>query len=112
LATEPLITYPDKPRPSYADTVLEHFHSRNIPVDTNNQVNGLQTAIGLVASGMGFTLVPERVRRIGRNDVTFHDVTDSDLTSPVLASLRREPTSKSLNELLVNLHALLDSEEK
>nr|WP_245968588.1 LysR family transcriptional regulator [Salinisphaera halophila] len=107
LAVEPLIVYPEKPRPSYADIVLEQFRSRNIQVKVAQQANGLQTAIGLVASGMGFTLVPERVQRMGREGVAFCALGERDITSPVLASMRREPTSATLAELLSILHELV-----
>lgn len=109
LAAEPLIVYPDKPRPSYADTVLQQFRSRRIEVEVAQQANGLQTAIGLVASGMGFTLVPERVRRMRREGVAFCDLGEDDITSPVLASLRRGPTSAALTELLAILHQLVNA---
>lgn len=112
LAAEPLIVYPDKPRPSYADTVLEHFRTRDIAVDLAQQANGLQTAIGLVASGIGFTLVPERVRRMGREDIAFCDLADRGVTSPVLASLRRESSSDALDELLAILHGLVNADRE
>lgn len=112
LAADPLIVYPAKPRPSYADTVLEHFRRRHVPVDLAPQANGLQTAIGLVASGIGFTLVPERVRRMGREGVTFCDLADPGVTSPVLASRRREPASAALGTLLDILHGLVTTGRK
>lgn len=109
LAAEPLIVYPDKPRPSYADTVLDHFHSRDIPIDAAQQANGLQTAIGLVASGIGFTLVPERVRRMRREGIVYCDLADHGVNSPVLASTRRESSSAALDELLAILHTLVNT---
>jgi hemerythrin superfamily protein len=46
---------------------------------------------------------------MGRKDVTFHDLAEHDVTSPVLASLRREPTSVALTELLDILHDLVNA---
>lgn len=100
LAAEPLIIYPDKPRPSYADTVLAQFAQRGLSVDIIHQTNGLQTAIGMVASGLGFTLVPERVGHMHREGIAFCALREDGITSPVLASLRHDTTSAVVVELL------------
>ena len=59
---EPLLLYPAKPRPSYADQVLEMFRSRGLRPTVALETNEVQTAIGLVVAGIGYALVPQSVR--------------------------------------------------
>ncbi|PWW33810.1 LysR family transcriptional regulator [Chromohalobacter israelensis] len=103
LAGFPLIVYPATPRPSYADVVLGLFRRRGLKVTVIQEANELQTAIGLVASEMGFTLVPEQVKRLQRDDIAYVPLAEGHITSPILCSRRREPPS----ELLCHVDALL-----
>lgn len=64
LAEYPLIAFPATPGPNFADIVRSLFRRRGLSITLIQQVNDLQTALGLVASEMGFTLVPEQVRRL------------------------------------------------
>ncbi len=72
LARHPLILYPARPRPSYADHVLSLFRAQGLqsPVSCR-KLNELQTALGLVAAGIGITLVPASVQRLHRDDVRY-----------------------------------------
>lgn len=71
LAEYPLIGYPATPGPNFADIALGLFRVAGLGVNVIQQVNDVQTAIGLVASEMGFALVPEQVYRMRRHDVAF-----------------------------------------
>ena len=107
LAEYPLIVYPATPRPSYADQVLGLFRRRGLKVRVIQEANELQTAIGLVASEMGFTLVPEQVSRLQRDDIAYVRLAEPHITSPILCSRRRgEPPSAimlQVNEILAEL---------
>ncbi|WP_129139503.1 LysR family transcriptional regulator [Modicisalibacter coralii] len=99
LAGTPLIVYPATPRPSYADIVLGLFRRRGLKVNVIQEANELQTAIGLVASEMGFTLVPEQVQRLQRDDIAYAPLAESGLTSPILCSRRKEPPSAMMHQV-------------
>src|SRR6185295_6330076 len=60
----PLILYPNAPRPSYADQVLSFYRKRGLEPKVGFEVRELQTALGLVAAGLGISLVPLSVRRL------------------------------------------------
>ncbi len=105
LADYPLILFPAKPRPSLADTVLGLFRRQGLKVEVVQEANELQTALGLVASEIGITLVPEQVRRVRRDGISFIYLADKSLTSPVLCSRRRgEPPS----EVMLAANAILE----
>ena len=89
LAEEPLLLYPTQTRPSYADQVLAHFHARDLRPHVAQEANEMQTAIGLVAAGIGLTLVPAPVMSLQRQDVAYRPLRESGVDSPVVMSRRR-----------------------
>ncbi|WP_417565007.1 LysR family transcriptional regulator [Marinobacter sp.] len=89
LAEWPMVTFPSGPGPNFADITQGLFHRRGLKVHVSQQVNDLQTALSLVASDMGFTLVPEQVRKLNREGVEFMPLEDNNITTPVIASRRR-----------------------
>lgn len=99
LAAEPFILYPAKPRPSYADHVLQQFRAHDLSLGSVIDVNEMQTAIGLVAAGVGVTLVPSSVQRLQRNDVVYRGLVHKNVTSPVIMNLRRDNDSADLQQL-------------
>ena len=62
---------PPKPRPSYADQVLEMFQSRGLKPLIALESNEVQTAIGLVVAGLGYALVPQSVQNLHREGVLY-----------------------------------------
>lgn len=104
LAKLPLILYPVGQSPTFADICVDLFVKNGLSVRVNQQVNDIQTALGLVASEMGFALVPEQVKRINRDDVEFVQLEDKSLTCQVICSRRKE----TYNELMVTATEILD----
>jgi DNA-binding transcriptional LysR family regulator len=96
LSDEPLVLYPARPRPSYADEVIRIFRSRDLPIKIAMEANELQTAIGMVAAGVGVALVPESVKRLHRNDVSYRPLTDSGVVSPIIMNFRSGDQSPEL----------------
>lgn len=96
---EPLILYPHSPRPSYADQVLSFYRDAGVAPQIGMEARDVQTALGLVASGMGICVVPASIRRLGRDDVRFLDL-DEPFSSPIILSYRRNDGSTLLRQLL------------
>lgn len=93
LAGQTLIVYPRPMRPSYADQVLSIFHDRGLQPTLIQEVQELQTALGLVAAHAGICLVPESVRRLRRDDVVYRPLAEANITSPIIISWRDADTS-------------------
>ncbi|WP_342051156.1 MULTISPECIES: LysR family transcriptional regulator [unclassified Cupriavidus] len=100
LARQPLILYPARPRPSYADHVLSLFRAQGLQPRVVQEANELQTALGLVASGLGMTLVPASVQRLHRDDVRYVPIEAPGFLSPVIMSYRAGDTSPHLARTL------------
>ena len=96
LAAEPLLLYPAKPRPSYADQVLEMFRSRSLAPTIALEANEMQTAIGLVVAGIGYALVPQSVQGLHRDGVVYLPLSDAGVTSPVIMNCRAGDASTLL----------------
>lgn len=99
LAEQTVILYPASPRPSFADQVLTQFRAHGFPLTNVYETNGLQTAIGLVAAGVGVSLVPSSVQRLKRDDMTYRPVAQQTLVSPMLMTTREGDVSKDLVRL-------------
>lgn len=88
LAFEPFVLYPATPRPSYADHIMGLFSSQGLSVQVIQWTNELQTALGLVAAGLGITLVPGSVQRQQRDDIVFAPLSEAAAVSPIILSRR------------------------
>lgn len=100
LSREPFVLYPGQPRPSYADHVLALFATHGLSLRVTQWANEMQTAIGLVAAGLGATLVPASVQLQHRDDVAYQALADASLTSPIIVSRRQGDGSPHLRRCL------------
>ena len=102
--SEPLILYPRAPRPSYADQVLSIYRDLGLNPMVDFEVREMQTALGLVAAGAGVSLVPSSVRRLGRDDVVYLDLSEPNIVSPIIMTYRTNDTSPLLAHILGLVH--------
>jgi len=93
LAGEPLLLYPAKPRPSYADQVLDMFTSRGLRPTVMLEANEMQTAIGLVVAGVGYALVPSSVQGLHREGLVYTPLREQGVMSPVVMNFRSDDVS-------------------
>jgi DNA-binding transcriptional LysR family regulator len=96
----PLILYPNAPRPSYADQVLSFYRKLGLEPKVGFEARELQTALGLVAAGVGIALVPSSVRRLGRSDVKYIALDEAEIVSPIIVSFRSNDRSSLLARFL------------
>jgi DNA-binding transcriptional LysR family regulator len=106
LANEPFVLYPGNPRPSYADHVLALFAAYGLQIEVAQWTNELQTAIGLVAAGIGITLVPASVQVLHRSDIDYAPLQESQATSPIVISRRVGEASPALKHCLALVEEL------
>ena len=100
LSKLPLITFPASSSPNFADMLMGVFYRQGLKVQVIQQVHDLQTALSLVASDMGFSLVPEQVRNLRREGVEFVTLADKSIETPLLASRRRGEQPNAIMRLL------------
>ncbi|WP_031360880.1 LysR family transcriptional regulator [Caballeronia sordidicola] len=111
LVSETLIIFPKSPRPSYADQVLSVFQDRGLKPRRIYEVRELQIALGLVAAGEGISVVPSSVYGLKRDDVSYKELDDPTLVSPIIMSMRMLDESRDIQEMLELIYRLY-AEEK
>lgn len=109
LSKLPMVLYPAGNTPNFANLCLQLFSNRGLRIKVAQQVNDVQTALSLVASEMGFALVPEQVKRINRDDVSFIPLSDHNVTSPVFLSKRVEPQDEIMKAAMGILDELVQN---
>ncbi|WP_219217919.1 LysR family transcriptional regulator [Variovorax boronicumulans] len=85
LARYPFISYPRDPKTRYAAQVLAAAEQRGSPLTVQHEAMEIHTALGLVAAGLGVTLVGASVALNARQDVALHAVEGLDATTTVVA---------------------------
>jgi DNA-binding transcriptional LysR family regulator len=90
LAAHPFISYPRDPKTRYAAHILEATKRLGAPLDVQHEAMEIHTALGLVAAGLGATLVGASVALRARSDVSFHPVTGLATSTTVAALLPLE----------------------
>jgi LysR family transcriptional regulator, benzoate and cis,cis-muconate-responsive activator of ben and cat genes len=110
LLNETLIIFPKAPRPSYADQVLAAFRDRALEPRRTYEVRELQIALGLVAAGEGISIVPSSVHGLKRDDVSYKELDDPTLVSPVIMSMRLMDESRDIKEMLELVYRLYEEE--
>ena len=111
LVNETLIIFPKSPRPSYADQVLAAFEDRGLKPRRIYEVRELQIALGLVAAGEGISVVPSSVYGLKRDDVSYKELDDPTLVSPIIMSTRMLDESRDLREMLELIYRLYEEEK-
>jgi LysR family transcriptional regulator, benzoate and cis,cis-muconate-responsive activator of ben and cat genes len=110
LLNETLIIFPKTPRPSYADQVLAAFKDRALEPRRIYEVRELQIALGLVAAGEGVSVVPSSVYGLKRDDVSYKELDDPTLVSPIIMSMRALDESRDIKEMLALIYRLYEDE--
>ena len=70
--------------------MLALFAQHGMSIRVSQWANELQTAIGLVAVGVGITLVPASVQQQHRTDIEYVGLLDSSAVSPIILSRRQD----------------------
>ncbi len=110
LLADTLIIYPKAPRPSYADQVLALYRGLGLRPVSIQEVRELQTALGLVAAGMGYCLVPASVERLQRSGVQYRVLAHPGALSPIIMSQRMHDELPELEVILAVIKALYQRE--
>jgi LysR family transcriptional regulator, benzoate and cis,cis-muconate-responsive activator of ben and cat genes len=76
------------------------------------ETDELQTALGLIAAGLGVTIIPESVRRHDRDEITYLRLENPKLISPIILSYRKNDDSPFLRRLRALVHETLRSNSR
>lgn len=85
IANDPLIVFDRDMAPIAFDAIAACFRLSDVPMNPVAHVHSEQATLGLVAAGMGVTIVPETLTSLPRNGVVFLRLRDSPVTYPLRA---------------------------
>jgi len=100
LQNEPFILFPREARPSYGDLVLAACAAAGFVPRVTQQTQEMQTAVSLVAAGMGVTLVPQSVHTLRRDNVVYKPIAPPAPISELSAVYRKGEDSPVLATFL------------
>ncbi len=93
LEKETLILYPEKPRPSFADHVLDLFRVEDLEPESRIFTMDFQTAISLVSVEVGGAIVPASVGAAQRQGVRYVSISNPNATTAVSVNTRIDDQS-------------------
>lgn len=104
LATMPLILYPKNPASSFAAHLLSLVRMHGIePQISNAAMDEIHTALGLVAAGMGYTIMGASVAERGPQDLAFvpiDELTETTRVMVITKSQEKNPLVQIMLEIL------------
>ncbi|WP_034918260.1 LysR family transcriptional regulator [Erwinia sp. 9145] len=108
LRNETLILFPQEVSPSLYELIVSACLRAGFQPHAGQQAPQIAPAIGMVANGFGFTIVPESLNCIRHPGVTFHRINDVTLHSDIALAWRRLDRSPAV----LHLVALLDDDRQ
>lgn len=96
LQHEKLIIFPREVGPGLFDAIISACYRAGFQPTLGQQSPQMVSAIGMVAAGFGFTLVPRSLTAIQANNVTYHEIDDSLLKTKITLAWRRHERSATV----------------
>ena len=101
LSDDAFVLYPARPEPSVTGLIVAACSAAGFTPRLAQEVLHLQTAIGLIAAGVGVSLVPEAAARAqtGRG-VAYIPLANPTVMAPLTIAWREEDVSPAVQRLL------------
>ncbi len=112
LSRDGFIVYPREPRPSFADQVIQWCGKAGFTPRVVQETQELQTALSLVAAGIGVALAPASVRKVKREKVVFRELAAPAPVTELTAVSRRGDASPVLKVFLEVLEQVGGKEKR
>ncbi|AVO37487.1 LysR substrate-binding domain-containing protein [Pukyongiella litopenaei] len=100
LKRETFVLYPRRPRPSFADGILDICKKEGFIPDSEVLAQDYQTAIALVSVGVGVSVVPQSVSQSARHGVVFRPYDGYNPGTAISLAVRRDNQSVHTNQFV------------
>ncbi len=110
LSSETLILYPRQPRPSFIDQALKLFHDKGQTPQSIQEVDDVVTAVSLVSSGFGLSLVTDSACNLHFPGVTYLPLRKEDQANFNLCMIFRNDDDSALLQAFANTVRSMSSE--
>ncbi len=112
LADVPFISFPELPKPSYAEAVRVACESAGFTPRVVQEVREMQTALSLVAAGFGVALLPASVRHLHRDGVAYRPLEEPAPRTELAVVSRVDDFSPTLQNFLAIVKAQVKLREE
>ena len=112
LANEPFISFPELPKPSYAEVVRLACEGAGFTPVVVQEVREMQTALSLVAAGFGIALLPASVQHLHRDGVVYRPLEEPAPHTELAIVSRRDDPSPALRNFLAVVQAQVERREQ
>ncbi|MGQ0698988.1 MAG: LysR family transcriptional regulator [Panacagrimonas sp.] len=110
IGDQPLILYPRSPRPSFIEQMLRIFHKKGISPQIIHEVDDVVTAVALVSSGFGLSLVTDSACNLKLPGILYVPLRLEDRATFDLCMIHRvDDDSRLLHEFLTVARSLKSS---
>lgn len=96
LADQPLIVFPKNLKPSFADDVIAMCHNEGFQPRIEQEVEDVVTAVALVSSGFGLSLVPESAANLKLPGVVYRPLKKTPMPSIDLSCVYRKDDQSAI----------------
>ncbi|GAB4386780.1 MAG: LysR family transcriptional regulator [Elainellaceae cyanobacterium] len=100
LARESFILHPRQEGPAFYNQIVRLCEQAGFYPNVVQEVETSQTRVGLVAAGMGITLVPEHLQTIGDTEVIYRRLSGSAPKLELAIAYRRDNSSPVVQQFL------------
>ena len=100
IAQLPLILFPRELAPSLYDIIIRFCHDQGVTPQLAPQAPQMSASIAMVASGFGFTFIPQSLTVIAMPGVYYTKVADPQFTTEIAIAWRRWDRSPIIKHLL------------
>ncbi|MDA3623971.1 LysR family transcriptional regulator [Saccharopolyspora oryzae] len=100
LAAEPLVLVPHRLMPDYCEAVLEIFETARARPRVQQRAVHQETILGLVAAGVGLSVLPESVVRMQRHGVVYRRLENDQFRVPLSVATARHNNSAIVEKLV------------
>lgn len=103
IAPEPFILFPHQPS-AHADYTLQVFSNLGLTPNIIQTVEEMHTALGLVAAGLGVTLVPSSMQKTRREGIVYLKLENPEPVLEMKMGYRKDEESPVLSRFIEIVH--------
>lgn len=104
-----LITYPKDPQSRFAEYTVSMLKAAGVQPVVADEATDIHTALAMVSSGLGYSLVGRSVSRVNRDDVVFVPLADLADTASVVVVTKAGETGKVVADFVATLRSTTSS---
>ena len=105
LANEPFILQPPPPSP-HANNTMQIFANAGITLQIVQTVEETHTALGLVAAGIGITLLPSSIQKMQIRGIVYRNLINPTPVLEMKLGYRADETSRALASFIETVHSI------